>query len=287
MRSYNREQQEIKTCKFQDLWYNKLFCSLEKKESCWNPIAGEQEDKLAGVKLFQASGMNSADQVREISAVGSNSSPCPPEQGQDSTERHFMNRIRKFLKSIFPNKGKEQAKSMKNIKDPSAAPKTQGSVTSRHMDSGGGEAQMLMTTTGLMLEEKMKLRHKSSGSRKNLPKQESQTPLGRCSHYHRTPSFPKPSRVMSRACDPQASPKGNSYSVSSRWIGPCQHRPMGVVASGYLVHCPRHCLLWRGVLYDHPHHSPHINVGRKSFPQENIQSTQSKTVFSHMCASAV
>jgi hypothetical protein len=287
MRSYNREQQEIKTCKFQDLWYNKLFCSLEKKESCWNPIAGEQEDKLAGMKLFQASGMNSADQVREISAVGSNSSPCPPEQGQDSTERHFMNKIRTFLKSVFPNKGKEQAKSMKNIKDPSAAPKTQGSVTSKHMDSGVGEAQTLMTTIGLILEEKMRLHHKFSGSRKNLPKQESQTPLGRHSHYHRTPSFPKPSRVMSRACDPQASPKGNSNSISNRWISPCQHRPMGVVASGYHVHCPRHCLLWRGVLYDHPHHSPHINVGRKSFPQENIQSTQSKTVFSHMCASAV
>lgn len=262
----SQEQKELRMAKPQDprMSESKMFVSPERKKSFERPKTGGKEGRFVGGRGVGE--LIHSSQLREIRDTMGSKSLLLSEKKQASSESTFGSRVRNFLQHILPDKGRGEAESMQKVKSPSTTTQSQGSVTSSRlsMDSASIEAQVLATTVGHILEEKMKLQHELSASKENVPKGKPQ--IDRWSSYGRNTSLPQQRRIMSyMACGQGVSPKGRNNLVNSMLNTDRESNPafppretqlltnhfhrmhMGTGTSDHPVHCPRHCTLQKRV----------------------------------------
>ncbi|KFO33402.1 Protein FAM75A3 [Fukomys damarensis] len=262
----SQEQKELRMAKLQDprMSKSKMFVSPERKKSFERPKTGGKEGRF--VRGRGVGELIPSSQLREIRDTMGSKSLLLSEKKQASSESTFGNRVRNFLQHILSDKGRGEAESMQKVKSPSTTTQSQGSVTSSRlcMDSGSIDAQVLATTIGRILEEKMKLQHELCASKENVTQGKPQT--DRWSSYGKNASLPQQRRIMSNmACGQRVSPKGHSHLTNSmvntdRESNPAFppretqlltnhfHRmPVGTGTSDHPVHCPRHCTLQKRV----------------------------------------
>ncbi|XP_008585045.1 PREDICTED: spermatogenesis-associated protein 31E1-like [Galeopterus variegatus] len=279
-------QQEPRNPTFQNLQKrpSKMFGPTGKREGRRRPAQGRHEQTLTELSP-------PAQDRESVESLSSQSSQLLPGKGQASPESHFRKRIRRFLQWIVPSeKRKGQKDPLQKDKPASAPGRSRGQVlTGLLEDNCVAEAQVLMTTVGQILEEKMGLHHGLSAST---------APVGGHSCHHRGPSYPEQRPVVrGMVCSHHATAMGHSHPVKYRWIrdgdssgaslprervspaSPCRHRPLLVRASGCSIHCPRHCRLQRGVWSGQPDHASHLFPGGKGFPHEKLPFSQRKPVF--------
>ncbi|KAM4878031.1 spermatogenesis-associated protein 31A6-like [Thomomys bottae] len=289
-------KQEPKTSITDGPWYSKVFHGPEEAKSCERPRI--QKAKPAGTRPSQGQNLNSPAQVRKARSARKNSSLSASEKEQHPPEIHFGNRIKNFFMALFSSKAKSQADCQQNPKIQSANTKKQDLSTSRTLrQSGVPEAQMLMSTVGRILEEKLGLPQEPSASKKTL--HEVPAPTAGYSHHHLAPPYPQQSQVKNtRASFPQTSPIGPRHPVHESRVShyhhpgtdlpprkpvslishACQHRPKGMNVSGQRIHCPRHCRLSR-LMVSHACHAAHLVPCEVHFSHEKLQPVHRKPVF--------
>eukprot|EP00071_Canis_lupus_P004175 XP_005616881.1 spermatogenesis-associated protein 31E1 [Canis lupus familiaris] len=281
---------------------SKLSIPAQEREYYRRPNAGEHEEEVEELKVFQISEMNHRS-LDKASPEPSRSKFCPVllKKEEVPPESQFRRKVRHFLQWIFPGKGKGQ-------KDP--GPKGKPSPTSAQNRASGrsavgrgpAEAQVLVTAVGQILEEKMVPHQGLRAPECNCYKRDQQAAAGPNVCYHRVLSYQEQRRVMREtASNQQAIPKGHSCPNRAEWIlgrdnrwafpsrvagcpgRACQHRPMVPGASGHPPHphCPRHCLFQRYVS------SGQSVCAFHAFPGRTVHTVQRKTYFSHVSTSSM
>ncbi|KAM6168203.1 spermatogenesis-associated protein 31E1-like [Erethizon dorsatum] len=259
---------------------SRMFVPPEKRESFDKPKAGGKEGRFVGGR--GVGGLIPPSQVREVKDTMGSKSVLLSEKKQAASESTSGNRVRNSLQHILPNKDRGEAESLQKVKPPATATQSGGSVTSSRlfMDCGSIEAQVLMTTVGRIVEEKMRLHNELSASKENLQKGEAQ--VDRWSSCPKNVSSPQQKRTMSNtACGQRARPKLHSHLMNRRLSRdrennpafPCRtpgpltghgqlyRRIMWAAASDHPVYCPRHCALQKSVFPGGFYHASHIYPG--------------------------
>jgi hypothetical protein len=219
---YVKVEQEprVTRVKISDRNHAKMFGHPDERENCGRPRQGQQEERLAGMKLTQACRMSPSAKVRKLGTIESKSSSCPPVKGQVSPESPIKRRMKNFLQYLNPiAKSKGQEDSLPKVEMPSATTQSQGSATNRHMKvTKAAKAHGLTKVVAQIIEDKLGLQHRSGPSEMRWHKEEAQALLGR--HYcPRGSSDQKPNQVMRNTCCgcQHDSHKGHSHPTKSRW----------------------------------------------------------------------
>ncbi|CAD7691936.1 unnamed protein product [Nyctereutes procyonoides] len=281
---------------------SKLSIPAQEREYYRRPNAGEHEEELGELKVFQISEMNHHSRDK-ASPEPSRSKFCPVllKKEEVPPESQFRRKVRHFLQWILPGKGKGQEDPGPKGKPSPASARNRASGRSAP-GRGPAEAQVLVTAVGQILEEKMVPHQGLRAPECNCYKRDQRAAAGPNVCYHRVLSYQEQRRVMREtASKQQAIPKGHSCPNRAEWIPgrdnrwafpsrmtgcpgrACQHRPMVPGASGRPPHphCPRHCLFQRYVS------SGQSVCAFHGFPGRTVHTVQRKTYFSHVSTSSM
>ncbi|XP_029426386.1 spermatogenesis-associated protein 31-like [Nannospalax galili] len=226
----SREESGPKIPKVSQPWTNHIFGPTDKKEISASP---RQDVRPSGVRSTKAC-----------------QSGIPENKSSSPAEKKFGARIKNFIMSIFPPKGKVQENLLRKVKASSATAQNQGSVIDKmFMPLQVAEAKDLMSSVGWILEEKMGVQHACALSRKTLHKEPPQAPVSRhvCCNMKITS---KSKRMQGNKSFVQANPKIHSQPSTNRQIRYVNNQVQQPVSQpshwphklGQNVHCPRHCL---------------------------------------------
>nr|XP_008256133.2 spermatogenesis-associated protein 31A6 isoform X1 [Oryctolagus cuniculus] len=262
---------------------SKVFSPTDKREVCRRRRLGEQEERLAGQRAPQAPG--TCHPTQDTESVESlriktllplpNQTPLPPVS-------RLGDRVRNFLQRLFPNRSKRQEDVWQRATPILASAPSTSAISRMSMSvKEPPEAQAPMGTATQTPEEKLGFHHELSATQEKSYKEESQGPLGEWPCHHRDPLHRGPRARMITKLPAQAA-TGHRCPIKSRWVRDilCQHQLREAGAPGHPVHCPRHCLLWRGILSGHAHHASHICPPRQTF----LLPLQRKPVLPTMCS---
>ncbi|XP_058998459.1 spermatogenesis-associated protein 31E1-like [Mustela lutreola] len=281
---------------------SRLCVPPEGRESSRRSPSREPARESSELKLLQISEVRRPVQSQE-SAEASGSKACEISLKKEEAppENYFRRRMKHLLQWFLPSRGKGLENSLQKGK--SSSSQGCGQVTGRSaMDSTSAKAQVVMTVVGQILEEKV-VPHQGlrapefSWCQKDL--QASARPSVR---YHGVLSYQEQRRVMKETASPQGTPRGHSYANKTEWMAwpfparvpggpgrPCQCGSLVPGPSGRTLqpHCPRHCRLQRYVAPGQPLCAAHAFPGRTTFLQEETQTVQRKTFFSHISTSSM
>nr|XP_005006368.2 spermatogenesis-associated protein 31E1-like [Cavia porcellus] len=289
-----QEQKALRVPKSQEPRMSKshVFAPPEKKGSFERPKSGGKEEQRAGKRSI--GGLTPPPQVREARGSTGHKALLQSEKKTSPSEATIGTRVRSCLQNILPKNNRVGAEFLQKAKPPLTVTQSQELATNSNVfiDRGSMETQVLMSTVGRILKEKMRLHHEFSSS-KNFQKGGPQ--VDRWSSCHKKASSPQQKRIVSNmTCSPQAEPqhpshvtnrslsrdRANNPAFPPREPGPLpsqfHKKPMGAGAS---EHCPRHCALQRTVFPNQSHNTSHISPGEKSL--------LSKPVLSHTGRSCV
>ncbi|XP_005404932.1 PREDICTED: spermatogenesis-associated protein 31E1-like, partial [Chinchilla lanigera] len=190
------------------------FGPPKKRESFEKPKPGGKTDRFAGGKgvgrlITSSQVWEARDTMGSKSLLLAKEKPAPSKSSTGT-------RATKFGQSMLHNKDRAEAESLQTVQAPGPATQTQGSgASSTHsMKSGSAKAQVLVTTVGQIVEEKMRLQNVVSASKETLRKGEPQG--NSCSSYEKNASLPQQNRKMSiMGCGQQARPEHHSHFMTT------------------------------------------------------------------------
>ncbi|XP_032161873.1 spermatogenesis-associated protein 31E1-like [Mustela erminea] len=274
----------------------------EERESSRRSPSREPAKESSELKLLQISEVRRPVQSQE-SAEASGTKTCEISLKKEAAppENYFRRRMKHLLQWFLPSKGKGLEDSLQKGK--SSSSQGRGQATGRSaMDSACAEAQVVVTTVGQILEEKIVPHQGLRAPEFSWCQKDLQALADRSVCYHRVLSYQEQRRVMRETASPHGTPRGRSYANKTEWVAwpfpaqvlggpgrPCQCGSLVLGPSGHTLqpHCPRHCLLQRYITPGQPLCAPHAFPGRTTFLQEKTQTVQRKTFFSHISTSSM
>ncbi|XP_027624281.1 spermatogenesis-associated protein 31A6-like [Tupaia chinensis] len=261
-----------------------IFTSTYKNEDCRRRNPRKHEERVEKLLTSQLT------PVRRIDSLESKRVQILLQKERVPSESPFKKKLRCFLHWIFCKiKGKRQEGPLQKGKLSPATAQSQGPFKTRScVGKNTEEAQHLMTTLEQVLEKKMVLHHRIRASKLKQCKEELKGPALKFSCKRKLPlNTEQKKRSSYAACNQQATTKRQVCSLRERQVRnqqslkntrfwneprgpshsqllllrkaatlahPCQHRPRMLNVSGHRHHCPRHCLVRRGVLSWQPKH---------------------------------
>ncbi|XP_045876027.1 spermatogenesis-associated protein 31A6-like [Meles meles] len=281
----------------------------EERESSSKSPSREPANRLSELKVLQISEVRSPVRGQE-SAEASGSKACEIllKKEEAPPEKYFRRRMKHLLQWFLPSRGKLLEDSLQKGKASSSQGRAsssqgRGQATGRSaMDSTSAKAQVVVTAVGRILEEKMVPHQRLTAPEVSWCQKDLQASADPNVCYHRVLSYQEQRRVMREIASPQGTPRGHSYANKTECIGwpfptrvlgcpgrPCHYRSLVPGPSGCTLqpHCPRHCLLQRYIAPGQPLCASHTFPGRTTFLQEETQTVQRRTFFSHISTSSM